>query len=97
MLLLLKHPAHLCTQKLNLDILDNGIKNLELDLKKLDIIKRKSIESNPNNIFSEVNIFNEYINLMFLRELKIYEMVKERIIKNQDNLMRVYEYIGIDI
>ena len=81
-------------KKLNLDILDNGIKNLELDLKKLDIIKRKSIESNPNNIFSEVNIFNEYINLMFLRELKIYEMVKERIIKNQDNLMRVYEYIG---
>jgi DNA mismatch repair ATPase MutS len=81
-------------KKLNLDILANGIKKIEIDLKKLDKIKGKSVESNPNNLFSEVNIFNEYINLIFLRELKIYEMVKERIIKNKDNLMRIYEYVG---
>ncbi|WGX75374.1 hypothetical protein QJS64_15385 [Paraclostridium bifermentans] len=43
---------------------------------------------------SDMDVFAEYTNLIFLRELITYEKVKNTIIKNKDELKHVYEYIG---
>lgn len=81
-------------KKLDLGILSEHIDKIEDDLKKLDKIKKKNLDSNSDSLLAELNVLIEYTNLLFLRELRKYEIVKERIIKNQDNLKRVYRCVG---
>lgn len=80
--------------KLGINILDVNFESVREDLNKMKNIRRKNIGKNPTNVFSEANIFYEYTNLIFLRELRSYEDVKEIIIKNSDKLKRIYSYIG---
>ncbi|MDO7205259.1 hypothetical protein Q5M85_15085 [Paraclostridium bifermentans] len=41
-----------------------------------------------------MDVFAEYANLIFLREIITYEKVKNTIIKNKKELKNVYEYVG---
>ncbi|WP_304341626.1 MutS-related protein [Metaclostridioides mangenotii] len=81
-------------KRLDLEILNENMYQIDDDLKKLESIKSINIDSNTNNIMAEFNILTEYTNLLFLRELRKYEIVKDKIMKNQDNLIRIYRCIG---
>lgn len=45
-------------------------------------------------MMSELNVFSEYYNMIFLSELIAYEKVKETIINNKIYLKNIYEYVG---
>lgn len=74
--------------------LDENMKNIDLNLKNLKNIRRKSIATEQKSIMSDLDVFSEYANLAFLRELVTYEKVKNTIIRNKEDLKEIYEYIG---
>lgn len=74
--------------------IDENIDSIDESLKKLKNIKRKSIGIQEKSIMSDMDVFAEYANLIFLRELITYEKVKNTIIKNKEELKAVYEYVG---
>ncbi len=78
----------------NIKEIDENIHDIKEDLKKVKKIKKKSVTSNPNSIMSELNVFREYYNMIFLSELITYEKVKETIINNKTYLKNIYEYVG---
>lgn len=74
--------------------IDENIDSIDESLKKLKNIKRKSVGIQEKSIMSDMDVFAEYANLIFLRELITYEKVKSTIIKNKKELKNVYEYVG---
>lgn len=74
--------------------IDENIDSIDESLKKLKNIKRKSVGIQEKSIMSDMDVFAEYANLIFLRELITYEKVKNTIIKNKKELKNVYEYVG---
>ncbi|KKY00950.1 hypothetical protein VN21_11275 [Paraclostridium benzoelyticum] len=78
----------------NIYEIDENINSIDASLKKLKNIKRKRVGIQEKSIMSDMDIFTEYANLVFLRELITYEKVKNTIIKNKEELKHVYEYIG---
>lgn len=78
----------------NIFEIDENIDSIDESLKKLKNIKRKSVGIQEKSIMSDMDVFAEYANLIFLRELITYEKVKNTIIKNKKELKNVYEYVG---
>ena len=78
----------------NVKEIDENIHDIKADLEKVKKIKKKSVRSNPNSMMSELNVFREYYNMIFLSDLITYEKVKETIIKNKAYLKNIYEYVG---
>ncbi|MBW4872954.1 MAG: DNA mismatch repair protein MutS, partial [Paeniclostridium sp.] len=74
--------------------LDENMKNIDLNLKNLNNIRRKNISTEQKSIMSDLDVFSEYANLAFLRELITYEKIKNTIIRNKEDLKEIYEYIG---
>ncbi|MRZ80650.1 DNA mismatch repair protein MutS [Paeniclostridium sordellii] len=74
--------------------LDENMKNIDLNLKNLKNIRRKNISTEQKSIMSDLDVFSEYANLAFLRELITYEKIKNTIIRNKEDLKEIYEYIG---
>ncbi|MDU3803291.1 hypothetical protein [Paraclostridium bifermentans] len=74
--------------------IDENIDSIDESLKKLKNIKRKSVGIQEKSIMSDMDVFAEYANLIFLRELITYEKVKNTIIKNKKELKNVYKYVG---
>lgn len=74
--------------------IDENIDSIDESLKKLKNIKRKSVGIQEKSIMSDMDVFAEYANLIFLREVITYEKVKNTIIKNKKELKNVYEYVG---
>ncbi|WP_195945800.1 MutS-related protein [Paraclostridium bifermentans] len=79
----------------NICEIDENIDSIDESLKKLKKIRRKSVGIQEKSIMSDMDVFAEYANLIFLRELITYEKVKNTIIKNKEELKAVYEYVGI--
>lgn len=78
----------------NIFEIDENIDSIDASLKKLKNIKRKSLGIQEKSIMSDMDVFAEYANLIFLREIITYEKVKNTIIKNKKELKNVYEYVG---
>lgn len=78
----------------NIKEIDENIHDIKEDLERVKKIKKKSVTSNPNSMMSELNVFSEYYNMIFLSELIAYEKVKETIINNKIYLKNIYEYVG---
>lgn len=78
----------------NIFEIDENIDSIDSSLKKLKNIKRKSVGIQEKSIMSDMDVFAEYANLIFLREIITYEKVKNTIIKNKKELKNVYEYVG---
>lgn len=78
----------------NIFEIDENIDSIDASLKKLKNIKRKSVGIQEKSIMSDMDVFAEYANLIFLREIITYEKVKNTIIKNKKELKNVYEYVG---
>ncbi|MBN8047697.1 MutS-related protein [Paraclostridium bifermentans] len=78
----------------NIFEIDENIDFIDASLKKLKNIKRKSVGIQEKSIMSDMDVFAEYANLIFLREIITYEKVKNTIIKNKKELKNVYEYVG---
>ncbi|GAA0091273.1 MutS family DNA mismatch repair protein [Paraclostridium bifermentans] len=78
----------------NIFEIDENIDSIDESLKKLKNIKRKSLGIQEKSIVSDMDVFAEYANLIFLREIITYEKVKNTIIKNKKELKNVYEYVG---
>lgn len=78
----------------NIFEIDENIDSIDASLKKLKNIKRKSAGIQEKSIMSDMDVFAEYANLIFLREIITYEKVKNTIIKNKKELKNVYEYVG---
>ncbi|MCE9676632.1 DNA mismatch repair protein MutS [Paraclostridium bifermentans] len=78
----------------NIFEIDENIDSIDESLKKLKNIKRKSVGIQEKSIMSDMDVFAEYANLIFLREIITYEKVKNTIIKNKKELKNVYEYVG---
>lgn len=78
----------------NIFEIDENIDSIDESLKKLKNIKRKSVGIQEKSIMSDMDVFAEYANLIFLRELITYEKVKNTIVKNKKELKNVYEYVG---
>lgn len=78
----------------NIFEIDENIDSIDASLNKLKNIKRKSVGIQEKSIMSDMDVFAEYANLIFLREIITYEKVKNTIIKNKKELKNVYEYVG---
>lgn len=78
----------------NIFEIDENIDSIDESLKKLKNIKRKSLGIQEKSIMSDMDVFAEYANLIFLREIITYEKVKNTIIKNKKELKNLYEYVG---
>lgn len=78
----------------NIFEIDENIDSIDASLKKLKNIKRKSVGIQEKSIMSDMDVFAEYANLIFLREIITYEKVKNTIIKNKKELKNVYGYVG---
>lgn len=78
----------------NVSIINENMKDISEDLENTKKIKKKSVSANPNSMLSDINVFSEYTKMIFLSELITYEKVKENIIKNQEYLRNLYEYVG---
>lgn len=78
----------------NIFEIDENLDSIDESLKKLKNIKRKSVGIQEKSIMSDMDVFAEYANLIFLRELITYEKVKNTIVKNKKELKNVYEYVG---
>ncbi|GAA0704865.1 MutS family DNA mismatch repair protein [Paraclostridium ghonii] len=78
----------------NIFEINENINDIEVNLKNLKGIKRKSIGIQEKSVMSDMDVFAEYANLVFLKELRTYEKVKNTIIKNKKNLKSIYEYVG---
>lgn len=75
--------------------LDENINSINSSLNNVKNIRRKSVGYETKTIMTDIDVFSEYANLAFLRELITYEKVKNTIIKNKDDLKAIYEYVGV--
>jgi DNA mismatch repair ATPase MutS len=57
-------------------------------------IRKKYINSNPNNLMADINILSEYTKMIALTDLITYEKVKNTVIKRSDNFKAIYEFVG---
>ena len=66
----------------NLDIeeINENLDNIDNDLQIVRHIRRKNVSSNSNDLTADINIFSEYIRILFLRDLITYEKVKNTFI-----------------
>lgn len=78
----------------NIFEINENINDIQENLKNLKGIKRKSIGIQEKSVMSDMDVFAEYANLVFLKELRTYEKVKNTIIKNKKDLKSIYEYVG---
>ncbi|MGL5755591.1 MAG: MutS-related protein [Paraclostridium sp.] len=79
----------------NIKEIEDNIDGVELNLENVKHIKRKNVGNESKAIMSDMDVFSEYSNLVFLRELITYEKVKNTIIKNKEDLKAIYEYVGM--
>lgn len=82
-------------KNMNIKEIEENVDSVEINLNNVKHIKRKSVGSETKSIMSDMDVFSEYANLIFLRELKTYEKVKNTIIKNKEDLKAIYEYVGM--
>ncbi len=80
----------------NLDIeeINENLDNIDNDLQIVRHIRRKNVSSNSNDLTADINIFSEYIRILFLRDLITYEKVKNTVIKRSDNFKSIYDFVG---
>ncbi|XTR36869.1 MutS-related protein [Paraclostridium tenue] len=82
-------------KNMNIKEIEENVDSVEKNLNNVKHIKRKSVGSESKSIMSDMDVFSEYANLIFLKELKTYEKVKNTIIKNKEDLKAIYEYVGM--
>ncbi|SCI71296.1 DNA mismatch repair protein mutS [uncultured Clostridium sp.] len=82
-------------KNMNIKEIEENVDSVEKNLNNVKHIKRKSVGSETKSIMSDMDVFSEYANLIFLKELKTYEKVKNTIIKNKEDLKTIYEYVGM--
>lgn len=82
-------------KNMNIKEIEENVYSIEKNLNNVKHIKRKSVGSETKSIMSDMDVFSEYANLIFLKELKTYEKVKNTIIKNKEDLKVIYEYVGM--
>lgn len=82
-------------KNMNIKEIEENVDSVEKNLNNVKHIKRKSVGSETKSIMSDMDVFSEYANLIFLKELKTYEKVKNTIIKNKEDLKAIYEYVGM--
>lgn len=82
-------------KNMNIKEIEENVDSIEKNLNNVKHIKRKSVGSETKSIMSDMDVFSEYANLIFLKELKTYEKVKNTIIKNKEDLKVIYEYVGM--
>lgn len=82
-------------KNMNIKEIEENVYSVEINLNNVKHIKRKSVGSETKSIMSDMDVFSEYANLIFLKELKTYEKVKNTIIKNKEDLKAIYEYVGM--
>lgn len=82
-------------KNMNIKEIEENVDSIEKNLNNVKHIKRKSVGSETKSIMSDMDVFSEYANLIFLKELKTYEKVKNTIIKNKEDLKAIYEYVGM--
>lgn len=82
-------------KNMNIKEIEENVDSVEINLNNVKHIKRKSVGSETKSIMSDMDVFSEYANLIFLKELKTYEKVKNTIIKNKEDLKAIYEYVGM--
>ena len=82
-------------KNMNIKEIEENVDSVEINLNNVKHIKRKSVGSETKSMMSDMDVFSEYANLIFLRELKTYEKVKNTIIKNKEDLKAIYEYVGM--
>lgn len=82
-------------KNMNIKEIEENVYSIEKNLNNVKHIKRKSVGSETKSIMSDMDVFSEYANLIFLKELKTYEKVKNTIIKNKEDLKAIYEYVGM--
>ncbi|MGL5750979.1 MAG: MutS-related protein [Paraclostridium sp.] len=81
-------------KEMKIEVIEENIENIDNNLKNIKHIKRKVIDTGGNNMISDMNVFSEYMNIIFLSELVVYEKVKKTIIKNKEDFKAIYEYVG---
>ena len=82
-------------KNMNIKEIEENVYSVKINLNNVKHIKRKSVGSETKSIMSDMDVFSEYANLIFLKELKTYEKVKNTIIKNKEDLKVIYEYVGM--
>ena len=82
-------------KNMNIKEIEENVDSVEKNLNNVKHIKRKSVGSETKSIMSDMDVFSEYANLIFLKELKTYEKVKNTIIKNKEDLKAIYKYVGM--
>ena len=82
-------------KNMNIKEIEENVDSVEKNLNNVKHIKRKSVGSETKSMMSDMDVFSEYANLIFLKELKTYEKVKNTIIKNKEDLKAIYEYVGM--
>lgn len=82
-------------KNMNIKEIEENVYSVKINLNNVKHIKRKSVGSETKSIMSDMDVFSEYANLIFLKELKTYEKVKNTIIKNKEDLKAIYEYVGM--
>ncbi|MDB8801401.1 DNA mismatch repair protein MutS [Romboutsia sp. 1001216sp1] len=79
---------------LNINEINDNLKDISRNLDNIKHIRKKSLGADSNAMMDDMKIFSEYMNLIFLKELKRYEKVKSTVIKNADDFKAIYDYVG---
>lgn len=81
-------------KNMNIEVINKTLNSIENDLEMVRKIRKKYINSNPNNLMADINIFIEYTKMIALSDLITYEKVKNTVIKRSDNFKAIYEFVG---
>lgn len=74
--------------------INENLEKIDKDLSSVKEIKNKYIKSSMNIVISDLDIFSEYIDMVFLRNLKRYEKIRDVVIRKCENIKAIYEFVG---
>ncbi|MEF9990930.1 MAG: DNA mismatch repair protein MutS [Romboutsia sp.] len=81
-------------KKMNINSIEINLDNIEQSLKKVKSIKKRNIAISSDSVMSDIDLFREYSNMIFLTELINHEKAKNTIIKYKEDFKAIYEYVG---
>ncbi|RDY22687.1 DNA mismatch repair protein MutS [Romboutsia maritimum] len=74
--------------------INENFKKIDEDLNEVKKIKNKYIKSSMNSVMSDLDVFSEYIDMVFLNDLKRYEKIRDVVIRKCENIKAIYEFVG---
>lgn len=81
-------------KSLKIDEIEKNLYNIDSDLEEVKNIRKKYIKQDVNSAIADVNVFSEYIKMIFLTDLITYEKVKNTVVRKSENLKLIYEFVG---